>query len=148
MQQFPSCENFRKSADGLRMWLKHRSLARRGAPGETTVSSSSVDARRNQMRGEMLTKTTDKWDYRQAFRSSLSFHDEGHGLWTANTPALDLRFKVEHQRIGQVAVLRISSDGFDRYDFVSPALTADALKDVIEERLVDEILSAYARAPF
>ncbi|WP_019916249.1 hypothetical protein [Methyloversatilis discipulorum] len=96
----------------------------------------------------MLTATTDTWDYQRAFRTSLTLRDEGRGRWTANTPALDLRFKIEHQRIGQVAVLRISSNGFDRYDFVSPALTADALKDVIEERLVDEILSAYAREPF
>lgn len=95
----------------------------------------------------MLTATTDTWDYRRAFRTSLTLREEGRGLWTANTPALDLRFKIEHQRISQVAVLRISSDGLDRYDFVPSALTADALKDMIEERLVDEILSAYARAP-
>jgi hypothetical protein len=95
----------------------------------------------------MLTATTDTWDYRRAFRTSLSLREEGRGRWTANTPALGLRFEIEHHRISQVAVLQISSAGGERYDFVPPTLTEKELKDLIEERLVDEILSAYARAP-
>lgn len=95
----------------------------------------------------MLTATTDTWDYRRAFRTSLSLREEGRGRWTANTPALGLRFEIEHHRISQVAVLQISSAGGERYDFLPPTLTEKELKDLIEERLVDEILSAYARAP-
>lgn len=96
---------------------------------------------------KVLTATTDTWDYRRAFRTSLSVRREGGGRWTANTPALGLRFEIEHHRISRVAVLQISCACCERYDFVPPTLTEEELKDLIEERLVDEILSAYARAP-
>lgn len=97
---------------------------------------------------KVLTATTDTWDYRRAFRTSLSVRREGGGgRWTANTPALGLRFEIEHHRISLVAVLQISCACCERYDFVPPTLTEEELKDLIEERLVDEILSAYARAP-
>jgi len=66
----------------------------------------------------MLTTTPDTWDFRRAFRTSLSIHDKGRGRWRASTPALDLRFAIEHQRISQVAVLQISCEGRERYDFV------------------------------
>lgn len=95
----------------------------------------------------MLTTMTEKWDYRRAFRSSLSVTAVGQERWSASTQVMDLRFEVELRKICKVAVLRVSCECREHYTFVATTLTAEALEDVIEERLVDEILCAYEKMP-
>lgn len=91
----------------------------------------------------ILTATPDRWDYRRAFRSSLSVTAEGQGRWSASTQLMDLGFEIELQQICAVAVLRVSCQCREHYTFVPPMLPPEAMREVIEERLVDEILWAY-----
>lgn len=56
----------------------------------------------------ILTATPDRWDYRRAFRSSLSVTAKGQGRWSASTQLMDLGFEIELQQICAVAVLRVS----------------------------------------